>query len=1385
MSLRFSFCSVLGLCGAIVCAGANAAIPAAEHDALVALYNSTGGAQWTDKTGWNGASGTECDWYGVHCDETESTVLQIDLSDNHLVGTLPSLAAFTNLQGFVVSANSLSGTLPSLSALKALQFLDVNTNQFSGQMPSLSGLSALVYVDVDGNQLSGTPTFAGLAQLQYFDGHTNKFSNSIPSLAGLNALQVLDLSNNQFSGNLPALSNLPALQRFDFSNNQLSGTIPALSGLPSLQGFALTSNQLSGHIPSFASLPASVSFISLSGNKLDGPIPALTGLTSLAYFDAIENSLDGQLPSLSGLTSLVNFSVSTNKLLGPVPSLTGLSKLQQFAIDDNQIEGTLPSLSGLTALQGFFVGNNKLTGAVPALAGLVELRSFFLDSNQLSGNAPALDGLTQLQYFSVSANKLDGPLPSGVPNLSNLVYLDVSYNQFTGPIPQLSGLTNLQTVYLGFNKLTGSVPSLAGLTALQTFVADDNDLDGSITGPFSGLPNLQGFVASNNHLTGSIPALSGLTSLVEFDVSINQLGGTLPPLAGLSNLQIFNASYNSIGGNLPALGGLSKLQQFFVGFNQLDGGIPSLAGLSSLQFFAIDDNQLDGNLPTLTGLTNLQVFLADTNAIEGTIPSLNGLLNLAEFAVGNNRLSGNIPSVPGAGVLLPGLSTLCPNNLVPTTNEGWDAATGETPWYSTCSSNESQEARGSATTKDSTQIALSGDGTVEVFQSQQTDLTGSSGNSGGQDIYSFGADGVTLLESIDSTGTKMVGTASMPAISPDGSAVAFLFTPAAAKSKASGKEFVTGQLWAGGRGQPKHQVDVGMSGVPANGAAATAPTLSSSNGTTQLAFCSAASNLVPNDANNGRDIFLVDPLNATSAPQRISVDGTGKELPGDSCEPKLSTDGSKLVFSVSAAPLFGTASRQIVLKDLGGKVLLTGNFQPITTNSSGQGAPADSSEPVISKDGNTIAFTSTANLDGVGTPAGGREVFVSLKHGGGRLIRRARSGDGTVPDGASQHPQLSDDGTTLVMQTAAHNFLASKSLGKAAGDPASQCGAVAITTNFFSVNALGGPLCSSDGKTINQNPSISGDGSTTGFDSNAPQGAGSSNRNAFAQGLGLPSGITALPANLSGDYSGQWFDPSQNGQGLVIDVLNPDANNNRLVLLTWFVFAGGKPTWVQGAGVAHAGSGTAQNTVVVQMDMVGISQGKSFPLGEAASTSTLWGSITLTFSDANTGKMSWRSSYPGFTSGSMPIRHFIAVGLPDQDAVAAQVRSCFSGNWFNPAQLGHGFEFEVLQLGAPYLSVDWFAFAPDGSPVWLQGVGPINGNTAQMHLQLIDGPGAQFPPNFNPGAIVQHDWGTATFTFTDASNGSVTWNSTIAGYGAGTQPLRPISTGIMDRRSCQ
>src|SRR5437868_4767306 len=79
-------------------ANAAAAIPQAERDALLALYNSSGGAQWQHNIGWNGPSGTECDWDNVVCDTTGSSVIELHLSYNNMTGTLAPLSPLSNLQ---------------------------------------------------------------------------------------------------------------------------------------------------------------------------------------------------------------------------------------------------------------------------------------------------------------------------------------------------------------------------------------------------------------------------------------------------------------------------------------------------------------------------------------------------------------------------------------------------------------------------------------------------------------------------------------------------------------------------------------------------------------------------------------------------------------------------------------------------------------------------------------------------------------------------------------------------------------------------------------------------------------------------------------------------------------------------------------------------------------------------------------------------------------------------------------------------------------------------------------------------------------------------------------------------------------------------------------
>jgi hypothetical protein len=265
-------------------------IPASERAVLIDLYNSTNGANWNDNTGWLGAVGTECSWYGVSCDATGSNVTQIYLGGNNLVGTIPSLSGLTALQTFWVGGNQLTGTIPSLSGLTALQTFYVSYNQLTGSIPSLSGLTALQHFSVGNNQLTGTiPSLSGLTALQNFYVGANQLTGAIPSLSGLTALQYFDVYNNQLTGTISSLSGLTALQEFDVDGNQLTGAIPSLSGLTALQQFVVSNNQLTGPVPATPSslLPGysnlcTNSLVSSGNSTIDAAWNTATGVDWLA-----------------------------------------------------------------------------------------------------------------------------------------------------------------------------------------------------------------------------------------------------------------------------------------------------------------------------------------------------------------------------------------------------------------------------------------------------------------------------------------------------------------------------------------------------------------------------------------------------------------------------------------------------------------------------------------------------------------------------------------------------------------------------------------------------------------------------------------------------------------------------------------------------------------------------------------------------------------------------------------------------------------------------------------------------------------------------------------------------------------------------------------------
>ena len=208
------------------------ALTTSDRNALIALYNATGGQNWRNNANWLSEEPLDA-WEGVTTDD-RGRVIQLHLVEQRLNGQLPyEIGDLSRLKWLNIARNpNLTGDIPpEMAQLTELEVLYLWENDLTGPVPTWMG---------------------DLSELQQLSLGHNRLSGPIPlELGRLTKLDTLYLAGNDLTGGIPySLSDLPSLTRLFLYDNNLGGSIPSVLGnLEMLEYLHLRGNSITGCVP--------------------------------------------------------------------------------------------------------------------------------------------------------------------------------------------------------------------------------------------------------------------------------------------------------------------------------------------------------------------------------------------------------------------------------------------------------------------------------------------------------------------------------------------------------------------------------------------------------------------------------------------------------------------------------------------------------------------------------------------------------------------------------------------------------------------------------------------------------------------------------------------------------------------------------------------------------------------------------------------------------------------------------------------------------------------------------------------------------------------------------------------------------------------------------
>ncbi len=313
--------------------------------------------------------------------------------------------------------------------------------------------------------------------------------------------------------------------------------------------------------------------------------------------------------------------------------------------------------------------------------------------------------------------------------------------------------------------------------------------------------------------------------------------------------------------------------------------------------------------------------------------------------------------------------------------------------------------------------SISGDGRYVAFRSAATNLVPNDTN-GYPDIFVHDRQtNTTTIVSISNNGIQSNYFSHFPSISGDGRYVTFC---SGASNLVTNDTNSCNDIFVHDRKtHTTTRISIASNGT--QGDAASNWNSISSNGR-YVAFYSDATNLVTNDTNNRSDIFVHDLKTHTTTRVSIASDGTEGNGMSSPVPPRISGDGRYVAFCSFASNLIPNdtnSSMDIFVRDR--QTNATTRVSIASDGTQGNGA---SDEPSISNDGRYIAFASGATNLVPNDTNGQYDIFVRDRQTNTTAIVSIAY-DGTPANGTSvtRPPSISGNGGYIAFQSSASNLV--------------------------------------------------------------------------------------------------------------------------------------------------------------------------------------------------------------------------------------------------------------------------------------------------------------------------------------------------------------------------